>query len=234
MSAYKTIYDHLHESCGHQIPFNKKGMHGTKYADLEQILKYVKPALRAADCWWRAWQDEDVYIEVFTLADQSEVVLGRANIKIATDDPQKAGSAFTYGKRYALAGALGLLTGEDDDADTAAGLKGAPQTYESAGELDKALSEQAKEERAQKPEKGAAPACPNCGKGAFYDNRLGRDGQPRPKEASQHFKCQGCNEPVFRLDKDAGWSDNPLFFDIAASVDGPADAPPQHDDDIPF
>jgi hypothetical protein len=46
---------------------------------------------------------------------------------------QQLGSAYTYGKRYAICGALGLVTGEFDDDGNAAGT--AYVTKEQADEL---------------------------------------------------------------------------------------------------
>jgi hypothetical protein len=42
-----------------------------------------------------------------------------ANLKLAKQDPQGQGSAYTYMRRYALSGILGLATDEDDDGNTA-------------------------------------------------------------------------------------------------------------------
>jgi hypothetical protein len=48
-----------------------------------------------------------------------------ANLKLAKEDPQGQGSAYTYARRYALAAVLGLAADEDDDGNEASK---APQT----------------------------------------------------------------------------------------------------------
>lgn len=42
-------------------------------------------------------------------------------LPLAKNDPQGAGAAITYARRYGLSGALGLVTEEDDDGEAASG-----------------------------------------------------------------------------------------------------------------
>lgn len=46
-----------------------------------------------------------------------------AVIPLAKPDPQAMGSAFTYGRRYALSAMLGIVSEEDDDGNAASGRK---------------------------------------------------------------------------------------------------------------
>ena len=45
---------------------------------------------------------------------------------VAKDDPQGAGSAITYGRRYGFAAMLGVVTDEDDDGNAASHNPGTP------------------------------------------------------------------------------------------------------------
>ena len=49
-----------------------------------------------------------------------------AVIPLAKPDPQAMGSAFTYGRRYALSAMLGIISEEDDDGNAAS----APKSYQ--------------------------------------------------------------------------------------------------------
>lgn len=46
-------------------------------------------------------------------------------LPLAKNDPQGAGAAITYARRYGLSGALGLVTEEDDDGEAASGRSAA-------------------------------------------------------------------------------------------------------------
>lgn len=50
-----------------------------------------------------------------------EMMEDRLLLPLAKNDPQGAGAAITYARRYGLSGALGIVTEEDDDGEAASG-----------------------------------------------------------------------------------------------------------------
>ena len=57
-------------------------------------------------------------------AESGQYQASLAVIPLAKLDPQAMGSAFTYGRRYALSAMLGIVTEEDDDGNAASWQKG--------------------------------------------------------------------------------------------------------------
>lgn len=55
----------------------------------------------------------------FTLVENGEEIEATVPLVLAKDDPQAAGSAITYFRRYSILSALGLVADEDDDANGA-------------------------------------------------------------------------------------------------------------------
>ena len=67
---------------------------------------------------------EGVLIETIITHDSGQYISGRLYMPAAKLDPQGFGSAITYGRRYALAAALGIVSDEDNDGN---GIKGKPK-----------------------------------------------------------------------------------------------------------
>lgn len=90
-----------------------------KYANLGACHDEVDPILEAHRLLWitrpRCTDDgrAGVDYELIDL-DTGDCLEGCLHLPMVDGDPQKAGSAITYARRYALA-AIGLLTEEDDD-----------------------------------------------------------------------------------------------------------------------
>ena len=90
-----------------------------KYANLGACHDEVDPILEAHRLLWitrpRCMDDgrAGVDYELIDL-DTGDCLEGCLHLPMVDGDPQKAGSAITYARRYALA-AIGLLTEEDDD-----------------------------------------------------------------------------------------------------------------------
>ena len=125
-----------------------KGNYSYRYADLADIQRAIAPAL--ADCGlsvsFDTAQDPGGYViqaKIHHVGGHSEVTTFRVPIddKTRMNSAQAAGSALTYGRRYALTAALGIVTAEDDDdghAITAAPVPppaptGAPQPGRQSG-----------------------------------------------------------------------------------------------------
>lgn len=110
------------------------------YATLDRILEQVRPILseNGLAVIQAAETKEGRVIVTSRLAHSSdEWIESELSLKPEDDDPQKCGSAITYGKRYLLTSMLGIAADEDDDGNAAAG-----------SHVEKS------EER---------PACPKCG-----------------------------------------------------------------------
>jgi hypothetical protein len=122
----------LHQAYGelpHFIATESKGAHNIKYANLETILRAVRPILWKYGIRIRQGERENypcdegggskgrlsiVYTElVHVYTGQREVTEMR--IPYSRLNAQDAVSALTYGRRYTLCEALGLATGEGDD-----------------------------------------------------------------------------------------------------------------------
>lgn len=108
------------------IGFSATGQVGTRsyrYATLPSILEAIEPTLKACGLLviQTLTQTESIdpvpalttaIIHIETGTDISSTV----PLVLANQDPQSAGSAITYMRRYALVTALGLAPDEDDDA----------------------------------------------------------------------------------------------------------------------
>ena len=100
---------------------NKKGVHGAMYADMDQVIEVSKPVLSKhgfAIIQHPFTEDDKLGIETMMMHESGEYIRSKFSVKIATNDPQKIGSAITYYKRYALVAFLNLVAEADDDADS--------------------------------------------------------------------------------------------------------------------
>lgn len=97
----------------------------SKYAALPSILEVVLPILQKHDLLLfqsPITEGERVGVKtVITYAPTGEQATGEFTMNLAKNDPQGAGSAITYARRYALVSMLGLNVDEDDDGNTASG-----------------------------------------------------------------------------------------------------------------
>lgn len=100
---------------------NRKGVHNAAYADMGEVIRVSKKTL--ADNGFSIIQhpyteDDKLGIETILIHESGEFIRAKFAVKIATNDPQKIGSAITYYKRYALVAFLNLDAEADDDADS--------------------------------------------------------------------------------------------------------------------
>ena len=98
-----------------------KGEYSFKYADLNSILKIVRPLLHKHNFiyTWACNLDGSVTCKI--LHASGEIMESICFIK-AGDDPKNQGAAITYAKRYSLVALLGL-TDQDKDAPPETPLK---------------------------------------------------------------------------------------------------------------
>lgn len=93
----------------------------SKYADLGTIWETVRDPL--TECGLSVTQlcspadDGFIAVETILLHSSGEYLGGTISMKLVKNDPQGAGSAITYARRYALSAILGIHQ-EDDDANT--------------------------------------------------------------------------------------------------------------------
>jgi len=88
------------------------------YASLSAILEAITDALGESDLSFVQFPDGENALTTILMHTSGEFIQATYNMTPARNDPQGAGSALTYMRRYALAAILGLNI-EDDDAETA-------------------------------------------------------------------------------------------------------------------
>lgn len=96
----------------------------SKYASLDAILEVVTPILNKNGLFIvQIPVNDDNRIGVYTkiVYKDGEAIAGSFTMNLSKNDPQGAGSAITYARRYALVSMLGLNVDEDDDANHASG-----------------------------------------------------------------------------------------------------------------
>lgn len=151
------------------------------YADLMEVWQTVKPHMSScglAISQTTAPSESATCVDIVTtllhtsgqwIKGRLTVPYGRGKDNSIKNDPQGMGSALTYGRRYALAAILGVVTDEDDDGNGAS----QPPTERPAPRATAAPS--ATPARAAQP---GALVCPLCG-GECWDNRDGSKKGPK-------------------------------------------------------
>lgn len=112
----------------------------SKYAGLPSVLEVVLPVLHANGLYLTQSPVTDgdrIGIKTtITHAETGDSLESSFTMQLSKNDPQGAGSAITYARRYALVSMLGLNVDEDDDGNLATNLK-APKAL--ANKTDKEL-----------------------------------------------------------------------------------------------
>jgi hypothetical protein len=102
-----------------------------KYAGLPSVLEVVLPVLHKNGLYLTQSpisEGERIGIKTtITHADSGDSIESSFTMQLSKNDPQGAGSAITYARRYSLVSMLGLNVDEDDDGNLATNLK-APKT----------------------------------------------------------------------------------------------------------
>lgn len=97
----------------------------SKYAGLPSVLEVVLPILQKNGIILsQAPKSDEGKVGVTTKlihAESGEVEVSEFTMPLSKQDPQGAGSAITYARRYAIVSILGLNVDEDDDANSASG-----------------------------------------------------------------------------------------------------------------
>lgn len=87
-------------------------INATKPALLANGIALIQPPTSSADA-------SVVYVTTMFLHESGEWMRCRLGLQPAKDDPQGAGSAITYGRRYTLLGMCGVAPEDDDDGNAA-------------------------------------------------------------------------------------------------------------------
>lgn len=91
----------------------------SKYASLDHIIEATSAYLTTTGLTFAQFPDGlNGLTTILMHKDSGEWLESRYEIPLAKNDPQGAGSALTYMRRYALGAILGLATEEDDDANS--------------------------------------------------------------------------------------------------------------------
>lgn len=102
----------------------------SSYAGLPSVLEVVLPILHENGLYVSQSPINDgdrVGVKTRIIhAESGEMLEDSFTMTLSKNDPQGAGSAITYARRYALVSMLGLNVDEDDDANEASGNKGEP------------------------------------------------------------------------------------------------------------
>ena len=127
-----TIYTALAKAQA-EFPTVKKSANNpffkSKYASLENILEVVLPILHKNDLYIiqsPISEGERIGVKTKICHIDGECIEDGFTMQLAKNDPQGAGSAITYARRYALVAMLGLNVEDDDDGNTASGKREQP------------------------------------------------------------------------------------------------------------
>lgn len=101
----------------------------SKYADVNQTIESLRSVLLNHNLWFMQFPtSEENCVGVMTrvIHSSGEYIEHRFVLPLAKRDPQAAGSAITYARRYALVSIFGLQA-VDDDAQSAMPVKCSPE-----------------------------------------------------------------------------------------------------------
>ena len=91
----------------------------SKYATLDNVLETIGKPLENAGLSFAQFPSGESGLTTILMHESGEWMEETFSVPLAKNDPQGAGSAITYMRRYALGAILGLATEEDDDANSA-------------------------------------------------------------------------------------------------------------------
>lgn len=95
----------------------------SSYADLPAILEAVQAPLLKAKLTFVQFPVGENTLTTMLMHESGEWIRSNYTLKPVKADPQAAGSALTYARRYALGAILGISTENDDDGNSASDKK---------------------------------------------------------------------------------------------------------------
>lgn len=164
------------------------------YLSLEGLLEAVRPALlgNGFAILQSTTDSDDAAMTVTTrlLHTSGQWIEGGVRLPIAKPDPQAAGSAYSYGKRYSLEGILGITGSDDDDGNTAAVHQALQPARNAAGVLTSPDTLGGKHVAIMNGTVTETPPCPKCNK-SMWDNRVGKKNPKAPDFKCRDKSCDG-------------------------------------------
>lgn len=100
------------------------GSYSFTYADLESIWSAIrKPLAENGLCVTQSLEPVDgkTYLATTLMHASGEWIKSLYEVGAPSSDPQRFGSALTYGRRYSLTALVGIVSDEDDDGNHASG-----------------------------------------------------------------------------------------------------------------
>jgi hypothetical protein len=94
----------------------------SKYTDINTLIETCRPVLaKHGLCIVQTFEpsNKGITIETAILHESGQWISGTMYLPLEKQTPQGMGSAATYGRRYGLAAILGMVSDEDDDAQSA-------------------------------------------------------------------------------------------------------------------
>jgi hypothetical protein len=177
-----------------------------RYASLETINAYViemanKHGLLIIQGGGEKQPEGTIAVETrFVHVASGEWIASDLIMPLQKQDPQGAGSAITYGRRYNICAMLCISTEEDDDGEAASW----PPTQRSGAK--------AGERSAPATPTKTDGGCPKCA-GPMWDNRVGKKNPRSPDFKCKDRSCDGVIWPDKPKAVAAGGYDDPPPFD---------------------
>ena len=100
----------------------------SNYAALPDVVKHATPVLTKQGLSDSQFIDEEDTLTTILLHQSGQWISATAKLHLVKDDPQAAGSAVTYMRRYAYMAVLGLVADTDDDGNAASQPAQRPQS----------------------------------------------------------------------------------------------------------
>jgi hypothetical protein len=228
----------------------------SKFASLDAIMAEVRPVLAKQGLTVlqgvsHPHSDNDgrvtaFSIETILLHESGEWISSSVFMPVAKVDPQGAGAAVSYGRRYGISALLAIVSDEDDDGNSAMpspqqraqaivqqsapAPRPAPARPAATGNAPAAVADIARQvvDAAIAKHNAAAdgePSCPKCN-GRMWDNRVGKKNPKSPDFRCRDKQCDGLYWPGTWPPAGAPVADEHEAFDMASYA--------PDDDGLPF
>lgn len=229
----------------------------SSYASLDQIMEAVRPTLAKHGLTLvqgatAPHTDETGRVAAFTIETMllhasGEFITNHIVMPLGKADPQGAGAAASYGRRYGVSALLSLATEDDDDGNGAmpakvVPIKKAAPVRDHSDEIEaQPMVQRIKASRngmtavaeivdaaLERHNTASSPSCPTCG-GAMWDNRERKTNPKAPDYKCKDKQCDGVIWPP----REANGKPAPLPQPVPAG-DFDVDAYAPDDADLPF
>lgn len=174
------------------------------YASLDSLTEYVRPILaeeglallQGAEAYDMVPGASTLFVDVATtlMHESGQYVESVIRMPLDKANPQGAGSAMTYGRRYGLAALLAISTEEDDDAEAAVrrNVGRMPTVAERTGHSKPPakLPNETDAEAHEYGQQSVLVACPKCGSD-MWDNRATKKNPKAPDYKCKDKSCDG-------------------------------------------